>query len=572
MDNDSIVTLLKSTAGLLELHDENPAKIKSYNNAFFNLERFNDSLAEMSLDALEKIQGVGKSIASKIDEINRTGQLQQREDLLAQTPVGVVEMMDIKGLGVKKIKTLWKELNIDNTKDLLAACDRGEIAKIKGFGEKTQENIRQILKYIESNKGKLHYAQAEQLANELIETYQKQFPNDLISATDEIRRKMEVVNVVKLLIGADNKQAVIKYLDGLEGITASPKSSGPFTWRGNLENSGTPFEVKFCNKTDFYNQLLLTTGSNRHLAVALKEGLNLRELIADRQLSDEEEAYVLADLKYIEPELREAQFEFPLAKENKLPKLLELSDLKGILHNHSTWSDGKHSLEEMARYCQELGYEYLGISDHSKSAFYYANGLKEDRVFEQHKEIDELNKKLAPFKIFKGIESDILPDGRLDYDDDILASFDFIVSSIHSGLSMDIKKATERLLIAIANPFTTMLGHPTGRLLLRRQGYPIDHKTVIDACAQYGVIIEINAHPYRLDLDWRWVNYAIEKGVMISVNPDAHKKEGYADMYYGVCVGRKGGLTKEMTFNSLSLKEVENHFKKRNEKALEAVK
>lgn len=236
-----------------------------------------------------------------------------------------------------------------------------------------------------------------------------------------------------------------------------------------------------------------------------------------------------------------------------------MKDLKGILHNHSTYSDGKHSLRQMAEHCRDLGYEYLGISDHSQTAV-YASGLQEFRVKQQQEEIRQLNVELAPFKIFSGIESDILGDGSLDYSDEILSSFDFIVSSIHSGLTMDINKATNRLLAAINNPYTTILGHMTGRLILERRGYPVDHKAIIDACADKGVVIEINASPYRLDMDWRWVSYALDKGVMISINPDAHSMDGYQAMYYGLQVARKGGLTKEMNLNSLSVSEIAKYF------------
>ena len=257
--------------------------------------------------------------------------------------------------------------------------------------------------------------------------------------------------------------------------------------------------------------------------------------------------------------------EIEKAKENKLPVLIELSDLKGILHNHSTWSDGLNTLEEMALYCKELGYGYLGICDHSKAA-QYANGLKEERIIEQHHEIELLNRKLGAdgsFKIFKGIECDILFDGTLDYGNDVLASFDFVVASVHSNLKMNEDKAMNRLLRAIENPYTTILGHPTGRLLLMREGYPVDHRKMIDACAANGVVIEINAHPYRLDLDWRWIDYAMGKGVRLSVNPDAHKREGYHDMYYGICAARKGGLTKEMCLNALNLEQIEKYFLQR---------
>ncbi len=263
-------------------------------------------------------------------------------------------------------------------------------------------------------------------------------------------------------------------------------------------------------------------------------------------------------IPYIIPELREGRGEVERVKKG-MPKLVQMSDLKGILHNHSTYSDGIHTLREMAVYCKELGYQYLGICDHSKSAV-YANGLSIERVREQQREIDQLNQQLAPFRIFKGIESDILGDGSLDYPPEVLATFDFVVASVHSNLKMTEEKATERLLKAIENPFTTILGHPTGRLLLIREGYPIDTKRIIDACAEHGVTIEINANPYRLDIDWRWIEYAMSKGVKLSINPDAHEKAGYHDMYFGVCVAQKGGLTPDFTLNTMDVYSISSLF------------
>lgn len=552
---------------LMILHDENEFKIKGYNNALFNLERYNESLFQTKVDDLEKIQGVGKNTAKTIDELNQTGKIEALETLKEKTPIGVLEMLKIKGLGTKKIKTIWQQMGIEDTTALLEVIEKGELSKVKGFGEKTAQNIKEMLLFLEANKYKLHYSKAEKIANELCETIRKEFSNDLIEVTGEIRRRLEIINEIKLVVGTDSKKEVINYFNTLPSIIYDEQHSGPKTWRGKLKEGGVTLVFKFSSKKKFYNTLLSTSSSPIHLSQTIKDDLTLNKIIQDNILGSEEEAYSKAGVPFIVPEIREGQFEWEAATKDKLPKLVEMNDLNGILHNHSTWSDGKHSLKEMATYCHELGYQYLGISDHSTSAFYYANGLKEERVIDQHKEIDQLNEEMGSFKIFKGIESDILPDGRLDYDDDVLASFDFIVASIHSGLSMDIKKATDRLLTAIANPFTTMLGHPTGRLLLQRKGYPIDHKTIIDACAEYGVIIEINANPWRLDLDWRWVHYATEKGVMLSINPDAHEKDGYADMYYGLCVGRKGGLTAAMTFNSFSLEEVQNHFSKRKERA-----
>ena len=306
-----------------------------------------------------------------------------------------------------------------------------------------------------------------------------------------------------------------------------------------------------CEKNILSNLLFITSGSEKHLeALKSNHKFNVLEIF-----DSEASIYKSMDLPYFIPELREGKFEFDLAQKNGLSSLVEEKDLKGILHNHSTYSDGNDTLKDMALYCKELGYEYLGICDHSKSAF-YANGLKEDRIIQQHQEIEKLNKELAPFKVFKGIESDILSSGELDYSDDVLNTFDFIVASVHSNLRMDEEKATTRLIKAIENKYTTILGHPTGRLLLSRPGYPIDHKKVIDACSANEVVIELNANPYRLDIDWRWIQYAMEKGVMISINPDAHRKEGYHDMHFGVGAARKGGLTKKMTFNAFSLEEI----------------
>lgn len=320
--------------------------------------------------------------------------------------------------------------------------------------------------------------------------------------------------------------------------------------------------IHFCSTSDFLWKKLAFTASKAHLSSFVNDTQTVAEVLSKKDYDSEDAFFSKNQLQYIPTEMREGFGEVALARDNKITQLLEGSDLKGILHNHSTYSDGKHSLRQMAEHCRALGYEYLGISDHSRTAF-YAGGLEIEKVMKQQIEIDELNREMAPFKIFKGIESDILADGSLDYPNEILGSFDFVVSSVHSILNMDVKRATERLLRAVTNPYTTILGHPTGRLLLRREGYPIDHKTIIDACAIHNVVIEINANPWRLDLDWRWVRYALDQGVKLSINPDAHEMDGYADMKYGVLVGRKGGLTKEMTLNALSGEEIGAYFAER---------
>ncbi|UII25155.1 DNA polymerase/3'-5' exonuclease PolX [Fulvivirga maritima] len=571
MDNKSIIKLLKTTAQLMELHGENEFKIKSYNNAIFNLEREPVQLASLSLAELEKLNGVGKSIAAAIDEINQEGSLTILEKYLSETPEGILDLLSLKGIGAKKIRQIWKDLDIQDSEGLLKAINEGELTKLKGFGDKTQKNLKEAILFRNAHQGKLLYAQAETLAEALIERLKAEFNDIQISTSGALRRKVEVIEEIMLLCATTDESKVRAFLDNDESLTAEEDKSSPFNWRGHLTQENTAVRVRFTSAEEFQKQLFLTTSTPTHIHTPVKEEKSLADLVKESTIASEEDIYKLADLPFIAPELREGQFELGLAAENKLPKLIEMSDLKGILHNHSTYSDGKHTLKEMADYCQELGYEYLGITDHSKSSFYYANGLYEKRVTEQQAEIDELNKTYKDFKIFKGIECDILPDGSLDYDPEVLASFDFIVSSVHSVLNMDAQKATERVLKAVENPFTTILGHMTGRLLLQREGYPVDHKTIIDACAKNKVVIEINANPRRLDIDWRWVHYALEQGVMLSINPDAHAKAGYHDMYYGLCVGRKGGLTKEMNLNSLSLNDLESYFTTKKEKALTQV-
>jgi DNA polymerase (family 10) len=547
---------------LMELHEENPFKIRGYQNAVAALERVDSPLEGLTEKQLETFEGIGKGIASKIVELNETGSFADLNKLLEITPAGVVDMLNIKGIGPKKIRTIWKELGVETAQDLLEACENDQIAKLKGFGAKTQETLKNALQYSEESKGKLLWAEAEVPAEDLKNLLRKNLKTDLVEITGEYRRKLEIIESLQLVVGMENASEAQEKINALSGLQQDVPRSGPFAWRGTVAELGLKVEIKLVPEADFYNEVFRLTAADAHLCQAYNGSDCLYGILKKEKFTSEAAVYEKAGLQYIEPEMREGENELELARENKLPNLLTDSDLKGILHNHSTYSDGAHTLEEMAVFCKDQGYEYLGICDHSKSAF-YANGLQEGRVVAQHQEIDKLNEKLAPFKIFKGIESDILNDGALDYDDKMLASFDFIVASVHSNLKMTQEKATQRLLTAIENPYTTMLGHPTGRLLLRREGYPIDHKAIIDACAEHNVIIEINANPWRLDLDWRWVRYALDKGVMLSINPDAHSTAGYADMRYGVLMGRKGGLTAEMTFNAKTREEVEAYFKQR---------
>lgn len=559
MSNKELAKAFKLTAQLMELHDENPFKIRSIQNAAFKLERHPVPIETLDPNEIGSIEGVGKSIQTKITDLLTTNSFPEMDEMLKLTPRGVIDMLSIKGIGPKKVRTLWKELGIESTGELLYACNENRLVELKGFGPKTQLQIKQAIEYMEANQGKYLFAVIEPIALQILQDIRNSGIAEECSYTGEFRRKLEIQEKIELVLVPKEISAVLDF------ISSHPLIDKDSIKSGNTEITAViagklPLILFISDREHFASLLFRTTGNPEHLEM-LQEKYKLS--IPEISVS-ENDIYALAKLPYFEPELREGHSEFTLIKEGKVPALVEEKDLKGILHNHTTYSDGAHTLEEMAVYCKGLGYQYLGICDHSKSAF-YANGLQPERILKQHEEIDALNSKLGPFRIFKGIESDILTDGSLDYPDEILKSFDFIVASIHSGLRMDKEKATQRLLKAIENPYTTILGHPTGRLLLAREGYPIDHQKIIDACAANGVIIELNANPYRLDLDWRYIPYALNKNVLISINPDAHRMEGYHDMHYGVCVARKGGLTKSSTFNTFSLEEIEKHFLEKKE-------
>ena len=526
MTTEDIADALELTAKLMELHNENPFKVKAISTAAYKLGKTRLDLNNLSVEELTKIEGIGKSIAEKIHEFTTAGISNELRELTTKTPVGVVDMLGIKGLGPKKVRQLWLELELESVTDLLYACHENRLVELKGFGEKTQNTIIRNIEFKLSNTGKFHYAYAEKVGQSIIDAIKAQ--TDLVSFTGAMYRKCEVIEEIDILVGDESID-----LDEFGSDTV-------------------PVNFIQVNEAVYYRTLVESSSTAEHLA-----GIDFSQIPVKRYQS-EQEVYAALNVQYCEPELREGHFEIEKAKNHTLPALIEYSDLKGILHNHSTYSDGMNSLQEMAMYCKELGYQYLGICDHSQTAV-YADGLKPETVLLQHQEIEKLNQQLFPFKIFKGIESDILSNGELDYEEDILKSFDFIVASVHSNLKMDEGKATARLIKAIENPYTTILGHPTGRLLLGRPGYPIDHKKVIDACAANKVVIELNAHPYRLDIDWRWIPYCLEKGVMISINPDAHQLKGYHDMRYGTYSARKGLLTKDRCLNAMDLNTFENY-------------
>jgi DNA polymerase (family 10) len=516
MTNKEIAKSFQLLGELMELHGENPFKIRSYQNAYLTLRKLDRPLGDMQEDEIAAIKGIGAAISGKIKELLETGKMNTLERYKSMTPEGVQAMLEVPGLGPKKIQVLWKDLGVESAGELMYAVNENRLLELKGFGLKTQEDLRKKLEFFQRSQHLFHYATAEEEAAFLLESLRKSLPGRRIELTGALRRKANVVEQIELLV------------EGEETPVSLPET--PLTTA-----------VYFAPAERFGSTLMNTTGGE----------LVWTELAGKYPgCADEEALFAAAGLPFVAPELRDNPRAIQWARAGEMPRLVEASDLKGLLHAHSTWSDGVHSLREMALQARELGYEYLGITDHSQSAF-YANGLKEDRVLAQWAEIDALNAELAPFRIFKGTESDILNDGRLDYPYDLLAGFDFIIASVHSNLRMDEEKATKRLIAAIEHPRTSILGHPTGRLLLSREGYPIDHRKVIDACAANGVAIELNANPYRLDLDWTWIPYARDKGVMIAINPDAHSKNGMLDMHFGLCSARKGGLTREGCLNAM---------------------
>ncbi len=543
MTNKDVAKSFQFLGKIMELYGENKFKIRSYQNAYMRLRKLDQPLTDMSSEEINALPGVGKAISGKIEELLSSGKMSTLERYKEKTPEGILEMLEIKGFGPKKIKTVWDELGVESVGELLYAVNENRLVDLKGFGKKTQDALKEQLEYFQRSKNKFHLAAVEEAANQLLRSAKAHFEGVEVELTGQVRRNCNIVDGIELLVASGETNEAINLL-ALEP-NQNPSDDFPFQ-----TTEGISVKIHFCTGNAFGSKQFRYTASDEFMQAFLEKfsGQDFKGL------STEAAVFAKANLPYIEPELRESDWALELAETNALPNLIEKSDIKGVVHAHTTYSDGLNSLREMAEYSKEQGFEYLAITDHSKSAF-YANGLQPDRVLQQFEEIDQLNQELAPFKIYKGIESDILNDGALDYGNDLLEGFDFIIASVHSNLRMDEEKATQRLITAIENPYTTILGHPTGRLLLSRQGYPIDHKKVIDACAANGVSIEINANPYRLDLDWRWIPYALEKGILISVNPDAHSREGIHDIHYGVLSARKGGLTAEACLNAKGVEE-----------------
>lgn len=546
MTNREIADLFSITASLMELHLENEFKSKALRNASFTISKLDQPVCDMDLNSLSLIKGIGKSISGKVVSVCSTGQLDELTELLAKTPSGILELLEVKGLGPKKVASLWRGLEIQSPGELLYACNENRLIALKGFGEKSQSEIKKNLEFMASQKGYYHYAKAEKHYLDFLAVIRDIGIHITLVTGGEFRRCCEVVRDIHLLTDASAEDITLLGRKLLEhGYELDVKGENTYEVKGG---SGPLIRLNSIELTTMNH--FLHTGPNYHVDQVVMK------LDGESIFESEDDIYRKVGLPFIEPEMRDLENCFQIKESQKNSRLINMEDIKGCLHNHSTYSDGASTLKEMAKACIELGLQYLGMCDHSRSAF-YAGGLSIEDVAKQQSEIDSLNAELHPFKIFKGIESDILADGSLDYPDEVLKSFDIIVASIHSGLSMSEDKATERIIKAIENPYTSILGHPTGRLLLSRKGYPIDHRKVLEACASNGVAIELNAHPYRLDLDWRFLRLAMELDVPISINPDAHHTKGISDMRYGVLVARKAGVPPSAVLNTKTLTEFE---------------
>ncbi|MBS1575257.1 MAG: DNA polymerase/3'-5' exonuclease PolX [Bacteroidetes bacterium] len=555
MDNVAIADNFSLLSKLMDIHGENPFKTKTYSIAAFNIEKLPSSLSDTPREKLFSIKGIGESIGKKVIEMLDTGQLGVLNDYILKTPPGVIEMLNIKGIGPKKIHTVWKEMGIESLGELLYACNENRLTLYKGFGEKTQKNIQESIEFYLLNQGSFLYAQLEDIFPQIDNYLKKIFTPDKVHVTGAYRRHDITIDELEFIILEKNETIKPKFQ------TAQPPELLEETDKSILYKLKNGLKLRlYTGGTNRAEELFRTTGSAVFLEAFLKKYPNLK--YKGDETEDDAVIFEKAKIPFIPPFLRETAEIIDKAKNNKLPALIQPGDVKSIIHSHSNWSDGANTVEEMANECIKRGFEYLVLSDHSKSAF-YANGLTEERIREQHHYIDELNAKLKPFKIFKSIECDILNDGSMDYSNDILATFDLVIASVHSNLKMPEEKAMTRLMNAISNPYVTILGHMTGRLLLSRNGYPVDHKKIIDTCIKNNVVIELNAHPRRLDVDWKWIDYITSNGGLISINPDAHALEGYDDIKFGSLAAQKGGLTKENNLSSFSLQQFEDFLQKR---------
>ncbi len=539
-----LINAIELFADLMDFKGENRFKINAFKNGANIVRRLEGNIEELiHLGKIQEVKGIGKGLSSFMAEFYQKGTVEDLENIQKEIPNGLMEIFNIRGLGARKIKVLYDELGIENISYLENACSTNKIADLKGFGEKSQEKILEEINRFKKASGYLRLNRAENIADKLVEELTKIKVCEKTIISGQIRRALEIINKIEIVILVSD---IKKFLSELSKTFKYSKLSDAKYDIVHLKG----FEIEtllYIGETEknLSEILFLTTGSDKFLE---KLEFDPKEI----NCKSEEEIFKNLGINFIIPEMREEQY-FELNSKMKDNSDLDLSKFKGFLHFHTTQSDGVNTLSEMAAKAESMGFEYLAVCDHSKSAF-YANGLKENRILLQKKEIEQFNSS-SKIKAFHGIESDILIDGNLDYDSDFMNNFDFVVASIHSRFDISEEDMTKRIIIAVENKFTDLLAHPTGRLLLSRDGYKVNIKKVIDACSANNVAIEINANPHRLDLDWRNIYYAREKGCMFSINPDAHSTEGIEEIEYGIKIGRKGGIQSSEVINCFDLNE-----------------
>ena len=533
MNKKQISEKLSLIAKFLTILNDNPFKIKAFENAARTIQQVENFGYLLENRELNKIKGVGKSIEQEIYKLIADEDSSLYKELINKIPEGLQEILTLKGLGAKKVKILYEDLGITTIGELEYACNENRLMLLKGFGKKTQENILKSIKKFKQRKMLLHYPDAELIVREIFNEIYSQKVAKQIAVTGDFRRKLEVIGVIDFVIVLEDKDNFKKKF----GESKNLKIFDFYIEYVETEFFGKKVRFFIAEKDDFQKILFLTTGSEKFLE-------NFETI---KDFVTEPDFFKKNELNFIIPELREKHL-LNIAPD----KIINYNDIKGIFHIHTTYSDGSNSIEEIVKYLKKSGFKYAGISDHSKSAF-YANGLNEDEIKRQHEEIDYLNEKYAPFKIFKGIESDILKDGSLDYKDSVLELFDFVIASVHSSFNLSEKDMTERIKRAIENPYTTILGHPTGRLILFRDSYRVDINKILEALSENDKFVEINSHPYRLDLSWENCIKASKLGIKFFINPDAHNLEGFKYLKYGINVARKAGLQREEILNSYEL-------------------
>ena len=584
MDKDKIAEILVEIGTLLELKGENPFKTRAYANAARTLEGLNEPLATLVAEKrLGEIKGIGEALEQKITELVETGKLKYYDELKASIAPGLIEMLEISGLGPKKIQALNKKLGVDSVEKLAAACQAGKVAELDGFGEKTQANLLEGIARRRAYASKHLLSDAWLAAEPLLENLRSHPDVIRCGTAGSLRRFKEVIGDIDLLASAKKAAAVIEFFvaqPGVIKVLAQGETKASVILEGGIQ-----CDLRVVSDAEFPFALAYFTGSKEHNIVmrqrAIQRGLRLNEYGLYKSKEEtrdpkrlvpcktEEDIFTKLELAFVPPELREDHGEFTAAERNELPKLVDWSDLKGALHNHSNWSDGHNTLEEIADFMEGLGLEYWAITDHSKAS-YQANGLDAIRLREQIKAIATLNQQFAEagrdFRLLTGTEVDILKD-RLDFDDDLLAELDVIVASLHVPSSGEAEN-TKRLIRTAENPFVHILGHLTGRLLLEREPYPVNVPAVIDACAATGTWIELNCNPHRLDLDWRHWPYAKDRGVKCVINPDAHRNSHAGFLRLGAGVARKGWLTREDVVNTLSRSKLLGKLREKRVKCL----